>query len=900
MPMYPSLTRSSLGPWTQAPNDGLVTRQARTIGAKLYEQVSHLDFQTSGRSEVEAINAAIEYIWRNNADAGGEVYIPPGAAISFTAPILAYPGVKLRGKRELIVPSWTHGSQIGLIHVDGVDGFEAAGFRCNTGRRCSPVFATGGATRLRVLDFYIDDCRSIFAQSVNGMIVRDLFARNGTAAFGSGSNISADVKNVELVNIIAEDMRNEAVDINYNTVGLSLTNFSFARCSTSESGETIDVGGGTQEDIKISNGRIDCGGTAVSNTVSGIKVKLGARNVTIAGVSIVNGDPDRSTCNGITLTECYNVDILGCQVDHTFARGFSVEPAARDFHWSGGKNDSPAVLYGHRGSIDYAHDGQGSAAGGSAVQVGAGAEYVTVGGHIRNRPGTAVTFGVASGMTLDCGIKGLTVENCRRAAIFGALASRGFAEDVLMREVANIGITFEAGHTRPRVRNITSIDGSTESPLLRPAVQVAAGCHGGKFNDITSIDTGTGAARTSGRALSFAGESYGCQVATIIGDGIAFTSPVSGTELLTNSYINTDAIYIVTAPPVDTELVADGYLDPTVEVNRSGDGLREGTDGIWTTVDDDLPRLTGAQQNLLIERSHTPILAARRDLTDAAWTKTNCTASKTAEGIDGVANSASTLTATGANGTAIQAVVLASAQFTAAPRLRRRTGTGTVELTMDGGATWPVTAVLTSDWTEFPITQTLANPGFGIRIVTSGDEIDVDYADIESRAFATSPVPDGAASRPTEVAIWQVPDAWPAARAVLLKVSVDQIYSGMGFLGTDTDGGSGNRIRIDVSGTTLRAIITVGGANVSTLTLGTVAAGDITIMLAWDDTSISALLHGGTVQTYAGSPATTQDRVMLGDATAAGTQALCGLILKADAFVTRPSDADMLTLAAAY
>lgn len=68
------------------------------------------------------------------------------------------------------------------------------------------------------------------------------------------------------------------------------------------------------------------------------------------------------------------------------------------------------------------------------------------------------------------------------------------------------------------------------------------------------------------------------------------------------------------------------------------------------------------------------------DLTNAAWVKTSMTAAKTATGADGVANSATTLTATAANGYARQEITSASAQRITSTFVKRRTGTGVVTM----------------------------------------------------------------------------------------------------------------------------------------------------------------------------------------------------------------------------
>lgn len=61
--------------------------------------------------------------------------------------------------------------------------------------------------------------------------------------------------------------------------------------------------------------------------------------------------------------------------------------------------------------------------------------------------------------------------------------------------------------------------------------------------------------------------------------------------------------------------------------------------------------VTLASQGILVEEARTNVVLWNRDLTNAAWTKTNITAAKDQTGIDGFASSASKITATAGNGT---------------------------------------------------------------------------------------------------------------------------------------------------------------------------------------------------------------------------------------------------------
>jgi hypothetical protein len=88
----------------------------------------------------------------------------------------------------------------------------------------------------------------------------------------------------------------------------------------------------------------------------------------------------------------------------------------------------------------------------------------------------------------------------------------------------------------------------------------------------------------------------------------------------------------------------------------------------------------------------------------------------------------------------LQAITSASNSRIFSAFVRRRTGTGTVEITQDNGSTWTAITLTTSFQRFTTSAQTLTNPTVGFRIVTSGDEIDVDFCQAETGAVATSPI----------------------------------------------------------------------------------------------------------------------------------------------------------------
>src|SRR5687768_4314759 len=82
-------------------------------------------------------------------------------------------------------------------------------------------------------------------------------------------------------------------------------------------------------------------------------------------------------------------------------------------------------------------------------------------------------------------------------------------------------------------------------------------------------------------------------------------------------------------------------------------------DGLYEANVGGTPRITKGYGLWMEESRNFPVLWCR-DLTNAAWTKTNMTASKNLVGIDGVANTATTLTATASDATVTQGFTMTS------------------------------------------------------------------------------------------------------------------------------------------------------------------------------------------------------------------------------------------------
>lgn len=177
------------------------------------------------------------------------------------------------------------------------------------------------------------------------------------------------------------------------------------------------------------------------------------------------------------------------------------------------------------------------------------------------------------------------------------------------------------------------------------------------------------------------------------------------------------------------------YTSPSAKVILGANGLYASASTIRTEYD-----ASGTALGVRVEEARTNRVLWNRDLTNAAWTKTNITAAKDQTGIDGAANSASSITATAGNATVLQSITSASAARITSAFVKRITGTGNIDLTQDNGATW-TTVTVTSSWTRVEVpSATVTNPIVGFRVVTSGDAIAVDFVQEESGAFKTSPI----------------------------------------------------------------------------------------------------------------------------------------------------------------
>lgn len=184
-------------------------------------------------------------------------------------------------------------------------------------------------------------------------------------------------------------------------------------------------------------------------------------------------------------------------------------------------------------------------------------------------------------------------------------------------------------------------------------------------------------------------------------------------------------------------------VNPLVTNTNSTGGKVTNGAGILVDVAANTPRatynpVTLVFEGLLREEQRINIGLYSGDATNVAWVKTNITVDPNSFVAPDGNTVADTLTADAGNATFLQTVTSSSATRSYSLWLARKTGTGDIDLTVDGGATW-TTKTITATMTRYDITQAaVTNPEFGIRIVTSGDEIYVWGNDLQVGTFPTS------------------------------------------------------------------------------------------------------------------------------------------------------------------
>ena len=295
-------------------------------------------------------------------------------------------------------------------------------------------------------------------------------------------------------------------------------------------------------------------------------------------------------------------------------------------------------------------------------------------------------------------------------------------------------------------------------------------------------------------------------------------------------------------------------LSGLLSTTRASTAYADNAAGVWSAFSSGVPRIT--DKGLLVEEPRTTLVPKARRLDDGAvWTLSSVTASAVA-GIDGVLGSATRLTATGSNGTITSPTTsLASAARRLAPFIRRVAGTGNIDLSLDNGSSYTTLVGVTSSWQRLGIGQTLANPQIKIRIASSGDAIDIDFAAGETGSFDTSPIESisAAATRAADAitinnfASWFNQSAgtmFADGSALSTAVSTTTVFQ-------VDDGGFNNRSLIGIDGAGDNAVGATITGGVQQSSLAGLSTTNTKVAMAYAANDVALVVNGGTPSTDA-------------------------------------------------
>ena len=145
-------------------------------------------------------------------------------------------------------------------------------------------------------------------------------------------------------------------------------------------------------------------------------------------------------------------------------------------------------------------------------------------------------------------------------------------------------------------------------------------------------------------------------------------------------------------------------------------------------------------QGFVSENARQNGLFQSQTFSDAQWVKTNgAVVADNAAAPDGTLT-ADTFTASATNGTITNTVTFGAgtSPYPISIYIKRAIGAGNIQLTADGGATWTTVAVTTA-WARYSVFQPIiaTNPVCGVRVVTSGDAVQLWGAQLEAESVSS-------------------------------------------------------------------------------------------------------------------------------------------------------------------
>jgi hypothetical protein len=348
-----------------------------------------------------------------------------------------------------------------------------------------------------------------------------------------------------------------------------------------------------------------------------------------------------------------------------------------------------------------------------------------------------------------------------------------------------------------------------------------------------------------------------------------------------------------------------GYTSPLAQlsITRASSGYAQNSSGIWVVFGNNTLRI-GPGNGVLIEEARTNDALYARDMTQTgSWTAVGTGTALNAVGIDGNANSATTLTATGtassctASCTILQTITLGSQADTYSVWLKRVTGSGTVNITINNLTGTTACTLTTTAFTRCSVTATLANPVVGIQMTVLNDVIVADFNQMEPGGFATSPIltTSAAASRAADLVgtIGPLNTTITATAGSIATTTIGVTQQPVGnnprIVGRSAGGSS---FFTAIYTTALGAAASFQGVNLTTGNGSTPTASNVQAF-GWNGSGRSLVLNGGTVVSDANVYNPSGLTIQIGGGDGSPSEFIDGYVARLTAWSSRLPDATL-------
>lgn len=303
-------------------------------------------------------------------------------------------------------------------------------------------------------------------------------------------------------------------------------------------------------------------------------------------------------------------------------------------------------------------------------------------------------------------------------AIYGNTTAMNNAVTASQTAATNAATSASSAATSAADALASSADASVYADNANASYVAAAASAAAAATTVAGFDGNVAVAVSSAASASASASAAASNATNSANSAVQAASSAAGATAIVLGAASTRASI---RPSLLLDFASTRVLDPRVTFTRAGAA---------TFYDKHTSAV--AEQNLLIYS---------QEFDNAAWVKTTSTVTANAFAAPNATTTAAALLATGANSTLLKSFTSVGSAHTFSLYIYRKTGTGNVDITVDGTTWVPVT--ITAGWVRYETTLTpvAGTRTAGIRLATSGDEVYVWGAQVERNSSATAYTP---------------------------------------------------------------------------------------------------------------------------------------------------------------